>query len=100
VDWNRNSAWLQLASLACCFNAWLRHIALDGDLAKAEPQGRPRGEVLVRLDESFSYEISLGFVEVPLLPVCVLASGFLPYPSPIRVLEIASVFLKSYRRKC
>jgi hypothetical protein len=38
VDWNRNSAWLQLASLACCFNAWLRHIALDGDLAKAEPK--------------------------------------------------------------
>jgi hypothetical protein len=37
-DWDRNSAWLQLAALACCFNAWLRHIALDGDLAKAEPK--------------------------------------------------------------
>jgi hypothetical protein len=38
VDWNRNSAWLQLAALACCLNAWLRHLALDGQLAKAEPK--------------------------------------------------------------
>jgi hypothetical protein len=37
-DWDRNSAWLQLAALACSINAWLRHIALDGDLAKAEPK--------------------------------------------------------------
>ncbi len=37
-DWGRNSAWLQLAALATTLNAWLRHIALDGDLAKAEPK--------------------------------------------------------------
>jgi hypothetical protein len=37
-NYNRNSAWLQLAALACSLNAWLRHIALDGDLAKAEPK--------------------------------------------------------------
>jgi hypothetical protein len=37
-DWDRNSAWLQLAALACSVNAWLRHIGLDGDLAKAEPK--------------------------------------------------------------
>jgi hypothetical protein len=38
VDWHRNSAWLQLAALACTLNAWLRHLALDGALAKAEPK--------------------------------------------------------------
>lgn len=38
VDWDRNSAWLQLAALACTLNAWLRHLALDGALAKAEPK--------------------------------------------------------------
>jgi Transposase DDE domain group 1 len=37
-DWNRNSAWLQLAALAASLNGWLRHLALDGDLAKAEPK--------------------------------------------------------------
>jgi len=37
-DWNRNSAWLQLAALAASLNAWLRHLALDGDLARAEPK--------------------------------------------------------------
>jgi Transposase DDE domain group 1 len=37
-DFGRNSAWLQLSALACSLNAWLRHIALDGDLAKAEPK--------------------------------------------------------------
>ena len=35
IDWHRNSAWLQLAALATSLTAWLRHIALDGDLAKA-----------------------------------------------------------------
>ena len=38
ADWDRNSAWLQLAALACTLNAWLRHLALHGDLAKAEPK--------------------------------------------------------------
>lgn len=37
-DWDRNSAWLQLAALATSLNAWLRHISLDGDLARAEPK--------------------------------------------------------------
>jgi len=38
TDWDRNSAWLQLAALASSLNAWLRHLALDGDLARAEPK--------------------------------------------------------------
>jgi hypothetical protein len=37
-DWDRNSAWLHLAALATTLNAWLRHISLDGDLARAEPK--------------------------------------------------------------
>lgn len=35
IDYDRNSAWLQLAALATSLTAWLRHVALDGDLAKA-----------------------------------------------------------------
>lgn len=31
----RVSAWLQLAALATSLTAWLRHLALDGELAKA-----------------------------------------------------------------
>ncbi len=38
VDWDRNSAWLQLAALAVSLNAWLRRLALHGDLAQAEPK--------------------------------------------------------------
>jgi hypothetical protein len=38
VDWDRNSAWLHLAALAASLNAWLRHLALDGQLARAEPK--------------------------------------------------------------
>jgi hypothetical protein len=38
TDWDRNSAWLQLAALATSLNAWLRHISLDGELARAEPK--------------------------------------------------------------
>jgi len=38
IDWNRNSSWLQLAALAASLNGWLRHLALDGQLAKAEPK--------------------------------------------------------------
>jgi hypothetical protein len=37
-DYARNSAWLQLVTLAVSLLAWLRLIALDGDLAKAEPK--------------------------------------------------------------
>lgn len=37
-NYARNSAWLQLAALAVTLTAWLRHIALDGDLAKATPK--------------------------------------------------------------
>ena len=36
-DYQRNSAWLQLVALAVSLLAWLRLIALDDDLAKAEP---------------------------------------------------------------
>jgi hypothetical protein len=37
-NYARNSAWLLLAALAVTLTAWLRHIALDGDLAKAAPK--------------------------------------------------------------
>jgi hypothetical protein len=33
-----NSAWLTAALIAATLLAWLRHLALDGDLAKAEPK--------------------------------------------------------------
>lgn len=35
IDYGRNAAWLQLAALATSLTAWLRHIALDGQLATA-----------------------------------------------------------------
>jgi hypothetical protein len=35
IDYDRNAAWLQLAALAVSLTAWLRHLALDGELAKA-----------------------------------------------------------------
>jgi hypothetical protein len=35
IDYDRNAAWLQLAALATTLTAWLRHLALDGDLANA-----------------------------------------------------------------
>jgi hypothetical protein len=38
IDWDRNSAWLHLAALASSLNAWLRHLALDGEHARAEPK--------------------------------------------------------------
>jgi hypothetical protein len=38
ASWDRNHAWIQLAALAVTLTAWLRHLGLDGDLAKAEPK--------------------------------------------------------------
>ena len=35
IDYDRNAAWLQLAALATSLTAWLRHLGLDGELAKA-----------------------------------------------------------------
>jgi len=35
IAYQRNAAWLQLAALAVTLTAWLRHVALDGQLAKA-----------------------------------------------------------------
>ena len=35
IDYGRNAAWLQLAALATSLTAWLRRLALDGDLANA-----------------------------------------------------------------
>jgi Transposase DDE domain group 1 len=35
IDYDRNAAWLQLAALAVSLTAWLGHLALDGELAKA-----------------------------------------------------------------
>ena len=35
IDYDRNAAWRQLAALATSLTALLRHLALDGDLAKA-----------------------------------------------------------------
>jgi len=37
-NYARNSAWLLLAALAVTLTAWLRQVALDGDLAKATPK--------------------------------------------------------------
>jgi hypothetical protein len=37
-DYVVNTAWCQAASIACDLLAWLRLLALDGDLAKAEPK--------------------------------------------------------------
>jgi Transposase DDE domain group 1 len=37
-DYKINTAWCQAASIACDLLAWLRLLALDGDLAKAEPK--------------------------------------------------------------
>lgn len=38
ADAGRNAAWLQLAALAVTLTAWLRHLALDGQLKRAEPK--------------------------------------------------------------
>lgn len=35
ISYARNAAWCQLAALAVSLTAWLRHVALDGQLAKA-----------------------------------------------------------------
>ena len=37
-DFGINSAWLAAAGIAATLLAWLRHLALDADLAKAEPK--------------------------------------------------------------
>ena len=37
-DYKVNQAWLYTAMIACILLAWLKLIALDGDLAKAEPK--------------------------------------------------------------
>lgn len=36
--WAVNAAWCQVVALATDLLAWLRHLTLDGDLAKAEPK--------------------------------------------------------------
>jgi hypothetical protein len=38
ADPDRNAAWLQRAALAVTLTAWLRHLALDGELNIAEPK--------------------------------------------------------------
>ena len=37
-SWGINEAWCQVVALAVDLLAWLRHLTLDGDLAKAEPK--------------------------------------------------------------
>ena len=37
-DYNINQAWLDAAMTACVLLAWLKLLALDGDLARAEPK--------------------------------------------------------------
>ncbi len=37
-DYKINQAWLDAAMIACVLLAWLKLLALDGDLAKAEPK--------------------------------------------------------------
>lgn len=36
--WGHNAAWCQVVALAVDLLAWLRHLTLDGDLARAEPK--------------------------------------------------------------
>jgi hypothetical protein len=36
--WGHNHAWCQVVALAVDLLAWMRHLTLDGDLAKAEPK--------------------------------------------------------------
>lgn len=38
ADTGRNAVWLQLAAVAVTLTAWLRHLALDGELTTAEPK--------------------------------------------------------------
>jgi len=37
-DYGLNKAWLDASMTACVLLSWLRHLALDGKLAKAEPK--------------------------------------------------------------
>jgi hypothetical protein len=37
-DYGLNQAWLDASMIACILLSWLRLIALDGDLARAEPK--------------------------------------------------------------
>ena len=37
-DYGLNKAWLDASMTACILLSWLRHLALDGKLAKAEPK--------------------------------------------------------------
>jgi hypothetical protein len=37
-DFQANAAWLTASMLACILLAWLKLLALDGDLARAEPK--------------------------------------------------------------
>jgi hypothetical protein len=37
-DYGLNKAWLDVSMTACILLSWLRHLALDGKLAKAEPK--------------------------------------------------------------
>jgi hypothetical protein len=37
-DFGINSAWLAVSMIVATLLAWLRHLALDGDLARAEPK--------------------------------------------------------------
>jgi len=37
-DYKVNQAWLDASMIACILLAWLKLIALDGDLARAEPK--------------------------------------------------------------
>jgi len=36
--WDINAAWCQVVTLAVDLLTWLRHLTLDGDLARAEPK--------------------------------------------------------------
>ena len=37
-DYGLNKAWLDAAMIACILMSWLKFLALDGDLARAEPK--------------------------------------------------------------
>ena len=37
-EWAINQVWVQITAIAADLTAWLQHLALTGDLAKAEPK--------------------------------------------------------------
>jgi Transposase DDE domain group 1 len=78
-----NTAWCQAASIACDLLAWLRLLALDGDLAKAEPgtlrykvlhtagrivKGQRRRHLKIPPSWPWAHDIARAFTRIQALP--------------------------------